>query len=448
MGTVYKRGTKLWIGYKDLDGRVKYASSGLGVGEEEKARELLAEIQRRIAAEREAGATTKKPLTFERYADGWMRARRQRGLSSASVDDGRLRHHAVPALGKMLLSDIRPRHVRALILDLRKRIGTGPENLAPRTVRKVYGLLHTLFADAVAEELIAQNPCVLRRGDLPKNIDKDAEWRATAVFERREVETVVSSPLTPWDRRVLYALQMLTGARFGEAAAAKWRHYDPTAKPLGKLLITASYDVHKRQEKRVKTELTREVPVHPVLAKILAEWKLRGWAEMMGRSPTPDDLIVPSREGRNRNANTTLRRFHKDLARLGLRKRRQHDMRRTFISLARADGARADVLERVTHGPRGDIMNLYTTLPWALLCEEVVKLRIELIEGRLVELRRAVGHDHDGRPDHDDDADVVEPAKPMAHGLGTTALLQRPDVVGMSNQKERGGRDSNPRPPA
>ncbi|NJK31968.1 MAG: radical SAM protein [Deltaproteobacteria bacterium] len=37
--------------------------------------------------------------------------------------------------------------------------------------------------------------------------------------------------------------------------------------------------------------------------------------------------------------------------------------------------ARKDVLERVTHGHRGDIVDMYTEVPWALLCEEVAKLR-------------------------------------------------------------------------
>jgi hypothetical protein len=32
-------------------------------------------------------------------------------------------------------------------------------------------------------------------------------------------------------------------------------------------------------------------------------------------------------------------------------KRRQHDARRTFISIARADGARPDILRWATHGP-------------------------------------------------------------------------------------------------
>lgn len=48
---------------------------------------------------------------------------------------------------------------------------------------------------------------------------------------------------------------------------------------------------------------------------------------------------------------------------LGLRRRRGHDLRRTFITLAQVDGARRDLLETVTHGPRGDIVSIYTTFP-------------------------------------------------------------------------------------
>lgn len=61
---------------------------------------------------------------------------------------------------------------------------------------------------------------------------------------------------------------------------------------------------------------------------------------------------------------------------VGLRARRQHDTRRPFISIARTDGARPDVLRWATHGPTGDIVDDYTTLPWSTLCEEVAKVRI------------------------------------------------------------------------
>jgi len=74
----------------------------------------------------------------------------------------------------------------------------------------------------------------------------------------------------------------------------------------------------QRREKGVKTEHPREVPVHPVLAHV------------------------------------------------------------TFISLALADGVDRDTLAWVTHGPKGDIVSLYTTLPWESLYEEVAKLKVEL----------------------------------------------------------------------
>jgi len=70
---------------------------------------------------------------------------------------------------------------------------------------------------------------------------------------------------------------------------------------------------------------------------------------------------------------------------LGLRRRRGHDLRRTFITLAQVDGARRDLLESVTHGPRGDIVSVYTSFPWPALCEEVGKLKITLREGKLLD---------------------------------------------------------------
>ena len=68
--------------------------------------------------------------------------------------------------------------------------------------------------------------------------------------------------------------------------------------------------------------------------------------------------------------------FRTDLALLGFRHRRGHDLRRTFITLAQVDGARRDLLETITHGPRGNIINVYTTFPWPALCAEVAKLKI------------------------------------------------------------------------
>jgi hypothetical protein len=81
--------------------------------------------------------------------------------------------------------------------------------------------------------------------------------------------------------------------------------------------------------------------------------------------PLQDDLITPTRNLTERSAQEKPKQFLEDLTTLKLRPRRGHDLRRTFIALAQVDGARRDHLETITHGPRGDIISVYTTFPLA-----------------------------------------------------------------------------------
>jgi integrase len=157
---------------------------------------------------------------------------------------------------------------------------------------------------------------------------------------------------------VFYALEGIAGLRLGEGAGLRFRHYDSALQPLGALMIATSYN-----KGRTKTKQPRRMPVHSTLAAILAEWNLSGWPQMMGRQPTPDDLILPrppdhanrrrkqwTPEGM-RDKSYCYKRFRDDLALLAFRHRRGHDLRRTMISLTREDGARKDILELCTTTP-------------------------------------------------------------------------------------------------
>ena len=66
----------------------------------------------------------------------------------------------------------------------------------------------------------------------------------------------------PPDRQMAYAIELLAGVRPGEASALRWRHYDPTMRPLGKLLVAKSYST-RVGEKTTKTDAVKHVPVHP-----------------------------------------------------------------------------------------------------------------------------------------------------------------------------------------
>src|SRR5262249_40169215 len=160
--------------------------------------------------------------------------------------------------------------------------------------------------------------------------DKDPTWRSGAVFTREEVERLISDERVPEERRILYALLFLTGMRIGEVAALRWRAYDNTSKPLGRLLVAASFNRKKNIEKAVKTARPREAPVHPTLTKVLAGWKLAGWQKLMGRAPTADNLLICAPSGAHLKDNLVYDAFQRDLKLIGLRARRVHDARRTF----------------------------------------------------------------------------------------------------------------------
>jgi integrase len=380
MGTVYKRGRWLWLGFKDHRGEWRYQSSGYRVGQEAHAKAALRAIEEEI---RRGGKIEKHGGTsFQAHGETWCQARIDRGLWNAKRELGLMRKHVWPRIGHLELRAVRPAHIREVLT------GMAADGKAGRTRSNVYAVVRTLFAEAASDEIIDGTPCVLRRQEIPKRIDKALGWRSTALFTREEAEALVSDGRIDLDRRVVYGLALLGGLRQGEIAALRWGALDNVREPLAALHVTSSYHFASATVKAPKTGRGREVPVHPTLAALLATWKLKRFS---GGTVDGGALVVTSTRGAHRQHAALYGGLQADLKLLGLRPRRFHDMRRTFVSLALGDGARKDVLRWVSHGPEGDVMDQYTTLPWAALCEAVGCLKLSLRKGEVVPLRAVVG---------------------------------------------------------
>lgn len=418
MSSIYPRGEPgretLWLAFLDAAGKRRCVSTGYRLGldprENErallKAEEMARALERKVAEQHAAAATG--PMTLLRYATEWIARRRRRNISTVGDDEARLRDHVLPALGLRPLSEIRPPEIRVLFREL---MDAGA--LAPKTIRNVYGTLHCLFADAVAEELRDASPCVLtsKRRELPEKEDKDPTWRAQAIYTMSEARQLCLDPsIAPW-RRVLYAVLFFAALRIGEAVQRRWRDYEPEQEPLGSLAVVSAWNTKHHRETGTKTRRARSVPVHPELARVLAAWKLSGWGALMGRPPTPEDLLFPvadrwreaagsasippptgsassssfeveKEDTRPRSSKAVLNALKRDCRRLGFRERRIHDTRRSFISWARGAGANDGILRWVTHGAgKRTILDDYTTPPWPDLCSQVLVLRLDLRSG-------------------------------------------------------------------
>ena len=472
----YKVGTK-WK-YKRVPSQIQAIEKADPQRAFELAAKLAEEIDRQSAAAIETWGSD--DVTLRMFLKKFIADRRNAGLVSVDDDESRLKNHVLTEpVADMLIRDIRPRHTRPLLIKLNGKVSE--KKLAPRTCSHVWSLMHTAFEVAIEEELATENPFRLRKGHRlrPKKRDKDPKWRQQARFAASELLSVFNDKRVPDDRRMFCIMAFyMGGPRFGEAAAIRWEDH-VHAWPLTKICVALSYNTKKRRVKDTKTETPREVPVHPELLRVLDWWKREGWEKLMGRPPGPSDLIVPSRLGKHRNVNHMGRRLHEDLERLGLRKRNQHDFRRTFISIAQECGANVPLLKWITHGnARSTIMDDYSAISWEARCAEMQKVDVRACAAKespiedgilnavvtpstttpVVELPPAPVN---GRPSPSTAIPVVgpppapvqqasSPDAPSTEVNGTHPPGILPALQGLESArvKSRSGRDSNPRPPA
>ena len=455
--SLYYRGKRIWLRFKDADGKWVSKSSGFSRGDEASAAHLLEVIKGRIAA----GSNNCGRQTLESVFHWWIERRRQRKIKTWKDDEARLRLHVMPRLGNLPVDAITPLDVENAFLALREE-----GKLAPKTVWNVYSSLRSLYRDAMAKLGVERTPCILTEEELGPMVDKDPEWRERAIYERHEAAALIFDPRLPADRRMFYALEYLGGLRLGEASGLRVRHLELDKRPLSAMLIARSY-----ARARTKTKTSKRMPIHPVLHTLLVDWLEHGFPEMFGRSPEPDDFVVPrppnsrSKFGPARDKNLVRKKLLKDLDVLDLRHRRSHDLRRSFITHAQQDGAAPHVLIRLTHpsAKKATAFAGYTEFQWADYCRELSKLSVDVPADFGVVALPMVVH---GEFSNDDDDDPRPPPRPgPAHAAAPAtrvtagpnrASLKLATVLATENEKalENPGlgewrrRESNPGPRA
>lgn len=309
---------------------------------------------------------------FEVYAHEVVDKRQKRGVVSADDERAHVEIHLTRMFSGMRVDELTFKAIRDAFDDLRLR-------RAGRTVRNVHATLRAILLEAAEDELIAHVPPPLtaRRGHLPPPVDKDPEWRDTAVFSREEVAHLVGCPQIPLHRRALYCTLFLTGARVGELLSTKVRSYSRAATPLPSLTYLAE------KVARHKGPQVRIVPVHPTLRAWLDWWLTEGYELVHGLPPEPSDLLFPTASDRRRrdgHTATSQPELYKqwqrhDLPAAGLRHRRLHDSRRTFVSASRSSTQDAAMVRSITHKAIADVvLDSYTTYEWQALCEEIQRV--------------------------------------------------------------------------
>jgi integrase len=267
--------------------------------------------------------------TFGEYADAWLTGHTLRPRTRdeyRKLLDGHLR----PAFGDERLDDISPAQVRAW----HAKLGT----VTGRTRQAhAYGLLRTILNTAIADDVIAVNPCRVRGAGQVK--------RSSQTKPATLAELGVIAETMPDRYRLAVLLAAWCGLRFGEVAELRRRDVDVPAKEL-KISRAVTWvegvpvigppksDAGKR---------TVAIPPH-LLPAVRAHL-----AEHTGRSR--EALLFPAPTGAQLRSDGALHRdFHAARVAAGRPDLRFHDLRHTGATLAAATGATlAELMRRLGH---------------------------------------------------------------------------------------------------
>ena len=266
-------------------------------------------------------------LTLKDYADSWLAARQLKPLTRIHYRE-LLDAQILPELGAVAMASVTPTTIRGW---------HGTLNANTPTLRAhAYGLLRTVFATAVADDLVATNPCRVRGAGSAPTVHRPR------VATLGEIDAIAGAIAPRFQAMVLLAAWC--GLRFGELTELRRGDVDLEAQ-----LVRVERGVTSRGGQKFigspKSQAgRRSVAVPPHLVPRLAEHL----AEHVG--PGPGALLFPAKHGGSLALSTFNKAYHPARAEAGRPDLRLHDLRHTGATLAAATGATlADLMGRLGH---------------------------------------------------------------------------------------------------
>ena len=247
--------------------------------------------------------------------------------SSHQTYRGYIDRHIAPNIGKIPLEKLSTmdlqKFYRRLLADGRvERIESKgqPKGLSAKTVRNINQVISSAMGFAVAQRILAENPC--KAVALPK-------------LEHREMQTIPAAQLVAFLDEAkasgvyeLYYIELATGLRRGELLGLKWEDIDLTAGVIRVRRQVSRID-GKIVEAPLKTKNAyRMVTISPQAVEVLNAQKAK----------TNDEYVFPSPSGGPISPDSVNNMLKRVLKRAGIPRVRFHDLRHTFATLALQNG--------------------------------------------------------------------------------------------------------------
>jgi len=186
--------------------RPKSFPTGFSVGQEEKARDLIAELENQAAQGQAIQVRRPVPrvgavLSVAAFSEQFVAERRARGV--VSFDKERLHFRYLRELADRPLPEVTKAEALAWVRRLASSKGEAWKRFAPATVKKVSATVRMVFKEAAKRDLIAVSPCVWDASDLPRKVTAARSLRVgyTAEEDRRGVDPPLAGLATGFPGR-------------------------------------------------------------------------------------------------------------------------------------------------------------------------------------------------------------------------------------------------------
>ena len=302
-------GTVTWFVYWREAGRSSGKKSVKAGTRRRDAERLAVEIQARVNAGLVGGGVIARRATFGEFAAKWLTIRIARP-TTLRRDKGLINAYLRPAFASTLLSAITIEDVRALLARVTKE-------QSPSTSRRLLAVLGKMFADAVKNDYVRQNPV-----DRLDRRDKPQVHKTARAIDLDELLRLLGALPDRWAAFSLVAV--LTGLRWGEIASLEWPDIDFDA---GKILVRRATPAGTKGSHDPKS-----LTSHRAIDML---WPVR---QALLDVPQRGQLVFPGARGGPLNHGWFHRRIWRKTTSAAGSQLRFHDLRHGFASLLLAWG--------------------------------------------------------------------------------------------------------------
>lgn len=268
---------------------------------------------------------TAQALTFGEWLAQWLEMYKRPVIRLSTYENyqGYARNRICPAIGDVVLADLRTDHIQALYNDLAK------QGLATATIHKIHQIIHPCLEKAVESRLIGWNPS--KATTRPAVQHKSGEALTEDGMDK--FLAVVDAQPEKW--RAAFLTLLGTGLRIGELLALEWSDVDLDADIIHVSKTVSTTKTEGIIVNEPKTAASKaSVPIPEVVRNALKQHKASQAAYILkkGNRYKNRKLVFGSDTGTLMYPRNFQRKFAQLRKKAGIAENTLHDLRHTFAT--------------------------------------------------------------------------------------------------------------------